>query len=243
MWDCPDLAVPAHIMRHVVHVESAGRPFAIGVVGARLSRQPRDLDEALAAVRLLKARGYDFSVGLAQVNRYNLAHHGIRSYEEAFDVCTNLRVGAQILRGCYERARDWGKALSCYYAGNFVTGFEQGYVRKVLDAMARSPGDDITVIARDRQGPRPPARDDGVALTRAEAGVAPHAATASVSPAPNALRPRTASRPPRARPRGPATVRGGVLVVPANDATRGPGTVAGEAASDDPPATDRAFVF
>ena len=33
---CPNLAVPAQVMRHVVHVESSANPFAIGVVGAQL---------------------------------------------------------------------------------------------------------------------------------------------------------------------------------------------------------------
>lgn len=58
MLDCPDLSVPHDIMHHVVHVESANNPFAIGVVGGRLSRQPRNLLEALEAVRLLKEQGF-----------------------------------------------------------------------------------------------------------------------------------------------------------------------------------------
>jgi type IV secretion system protein VirB1 len=169
MLDCPDLAVPVEIMHHVVHVESARNPFAIGVVGGRLSRQPRSLDEALAAVQTLKEQGYNFSVGIAQVNRYNLARYGLSSYAQAFETCPNLKAGSQILKECHDRARDWGKAFSCYYSGNFVTGFEHGYVQKVFDSMQRAAPSgvrvaDITVIPRTDRSVRRPARDDGVPL-------------------------------------------------------------------------------
>jgi Transglycosylase SLT domain len=184
MLDCPDLAVPVEIMHHVVHVESARNPFAIGVVGGRLSRQPRSLDEALAAVQTLKEQGYNFSVGIAQVNRYNLARYGLSSYAQAFETCPNLKAGSQILKECHDRARDWGKAFSCYYSGNFVTGFEHGYVQKVFDSMQRAAPSgvrvaDITVIPRTDRSVRRPARDDGVPL-RADA-----ATSAPVSTAPS----------------------------------------------------------
>ena len=44
---CPNLSVPMSIMQHVVQVESAGNPYAMGVVNGKLSRQPRNLAEAL----------------------------------------------------------------------------------------------------------------------------------------------------------------------------------------------------
>lgn len=138
MLDCPDLAVPREVMQHVVHVESSRNPFAIGVVGGYLARQPKSLDEALAAVRLLKDEGYNFSVGIAQVNRYNLAKYGLSTYAQAFEVCPNLQAGSKILRECYDRALDWGKAFSCYYSGNFVTGFEHGYVQKIFASIRKA---------------------------------------------------------------------------------------------------------
>lgn len=67
---CQDLAVPREVMHHVVLVESSYNPYAIGVVGGRLARQPRSLSEAVSTARMLEQRGYDFSLGLAQVNRY-----------------------------------------------------------------------------------------------------------------------------------------------------------------------------
>jgi type IV secretion system protein VirB1 len=157
LMSCPSMAVPNDVMQHVVHVESAFNPYAIGVVGARLARQPRSLVEALATVRMLEARVYNFSVGLAQVNRHNLARQGLASYERAFESCPNLQAGSRILSECYERSgRDWGKAFSCYYSGNFITGFQHGYVQKIFDSMrgqARlsSPVEPIGVVAESRR--------------------------------------------------------------------------------------------
>ncbi len=135
---CPNLAVPAEVMHHVVNVESGYNPYAIGVVGGQLVRQPQNLDEALATVQMLESKGYNFSVGVAQVNRSNLLKYGLDSYQKAFDPCENLAVGSQILNGCYySSGGDWGKAFSCYYSGNFVTGFRDGYVQKIYDSMNR----------------------------------------------------------------------------------------------------------
>ena len=138
MMGCPNLAVPAEVMQHIVNVESSHNPFAIGVVGGQLARQPQNLGEALATVRMLEEKGYNFSVGLAQVNRANLNKYGLDSYEKAFDRCSNLNVGARILSDCYASSgNDWGKAFSCYYSGNFVTGYRDGYVQKIYDSINR----------------------------------------------------------------------------------------------------------
>lgn len=143
MVNCPDLAVPMEVMQHVVNVESARNPFAIGVVGARLVRQPANLPEAIATVHMLEDQGYNFSLGIAQVNRYNLAKYGLTSYERAFDICASIRAGARILSECHTLAGgDWGKSFSCYYSGNFLKGFEDGYVQKVFDSMrGTAPGE------------------------------------------------------------------------------------------------------
>lgn len=134
---CGPLAVPEDVMAHVVHVESSRNPFAIGVVGGRLLRQPRNLGEAVATVRMLEARGYNYSIGLAQVNRVNFARFGLDTPEAGFDVCNNLAAGAKILAECLQRHDGrWGDAFSCYYSGNARAGYEHGYVQKVFDAMA-----------------------------------------------------------------------------------------------------------
>jgi type IV secretion system protein VirB1 len=139
LMGCQGLAVPGHVMHHVVQVESAYNPYAIGVVGGRLQRQPKTLDEAVATAAMLEEKGYNFSLGLAQVNRYNLKKYGLQSLRTAFDVCRNLRAGSRILAECYQRSgNDWGKSFSCYYSGNFVTGYRHGYVQKVYASMQRA---------------------------------------------------------------------------------------------------------
>jgi type IV secretion system protein VirB1 len=138
MLACQDMAVPMDVMQHVINVESSRNPYAIGVVGGALARQPKQLDEALATVRMLEEKGYNFSVGLAQVNRYNLPKYGLDSYEKAFRQCDNLVAGSRILAECYKRSGgDWGKSFSCYYSGNFTTGFRHGYVQKIYDSIQR----------------------------------------------------------------------------------------------------------
>lgn len=133
---CQDLAVPINVMEHIVRIESSFNPFAIGVVGGRLVRQPETLPEAVATARMLEGQGYNFSLGLSQVNRYNLGKYGLASYEAAFQSCPNLQAGARILAECHQRTGgDWGKAFSCYYSGNTVTGFRHGYVQKVFASM------------------------------------------------------------------------------------------------------------
>lgn len=129
----------------VVSVESGRNPYAIGVVDGHLVRQPQNLNEAVATAEALEQGGWNFSVGLAQVNKKNLEKKGV-SYAQAFDTCRNLKLGAQILTDCYQRAKvsfpDQQAALraafSCYYSGNFTRGFQPdkpgapSYVAKVV---------------------------------------------------------------------------------------------------------------
>lgn len=222
LMGCQGLAVPSEVMHHVVRVESSYNRYAIGVVGGRLARQPRNLPEALATVRMLEGRGFNFSIGLAQVNRYNLDKYGLGSYEEAFEPCANLRAGSKILAECYHRAgRDWGKSFSCYYSGNFSTGFRHGYVQKIYaslregrEANESTGAPPIEVVSRESRRTMPVDRHplyrraEGVQADRgAEAPMV--SSSLSVSPdASPASRPRWAARivseSPRAEPVGSA---------------------------------------
>lgn len=134
--DATTLSVPENVMQSIVHVESGNNPFAIGVVGDKLLRQPRTLGEAASTAARLQQLGKNFSVGLAQVNLSNFKWTGIKDWTAAFDRCTNLAAGAKIFSECYGRSgNDYGKAISCYYSGNFSTGFSHGYVQKVTARM------------------------------------------------------------------------------------------------------------
>lgn len=128
----------------VIAQESGGNPYAIGVVGDSLVRQPRTKAEALATARALERRGYKFSVGLGQIYVGNWSWLGL-DMEKAFDPCANLQAMQTVLATCYQRAL--GKfsdeqqavqaAFSCYYSNNFTTGFREGYVQSVVANAAR----------------------------------------------------------------------------------------------------------
>lgn len=139
--------IPQDIMSAVVLTESQKNPFAIGVVNGYV-KQPKTKAEAINTAYQLHAQGKNFSMGVAQINKYNLKAYGV-SFETIFDPCTNLRVGSLILLDCYKRAskgsatinESWEKAFSCYYSGNFKTGFKQDfpnqppYVTKVVNRL------------------------------------------------------------------------------------------------------------
>lgn len=185
LMDCQGLAVPREVMQHVVRVESSFNPFAIGVVGGRLARQPRNLSEAVATARMLERRGYNFSLGLAQVNRYNLAKQGLATYEQAFQACPNLQAGSRILAECHGRSGgSWGRAFSCYYSGNFTTGYRHGYVQKVFASMGQAAparADESLAIEVIGPGPRRATRPAAVSSPRRAAAATPDAAARRVA--------------------------------------------------------------
>jgi type IV secretion system protein VirB1 len=140
--DCPGLA-EVEIMSRIVRVESSGNPFAIGVVGARLQRQPVNLQEAVQTIEHLEKAGFNYSIGLSQINRVHFKRLGwVGDMKQGFEACRNLQAGADIYLRCKQGAARSSKApspdatlrsaLSCYYSGNYVDGERLGYVDKVL---------------------------------------------------------------------------------------------------------------
>lgn len=134
--------VHPHTARAIASVESSLNPYAIGVVGGALQRQPRTRSEALATIEALEADGWNYSVGLAQINAGNFARLGLTP-GTALDPCTSLKAMQSVLDECYSRAASNNtaqdalrSALSCYYSGNFTTGLRHGYVDKVVRASA-----------------------------------------------------------------------------------------------------------
>lgn len=159
----------------LVRTESGFNPYAIGVVGGHLTRQPASLDEARATARELSSRSFSYSVGLAQVNERNFAKYGL---DEAtmFEPCRNLQAGGAILTECFARSSGTGRAtqaalraaLSCYYSGNFTTGFSSGYVSRVVASAqrnARKGGVEPIPVVRDVPPPARQRRMDAVATT------------------------------------------------------------------------------
>jgi len=160
-------------MAAVARVESGFNEFAIGVVGGQLVRQPANKAEAVATAIALEQGGFNFSMGLGQVNRYNLVKYGL-NYETAFEPCDNLKAGAAILTECFARAKksfatdqaSLQAAFSCYYSGNFSTGFrpdfqgQPSYVQKVLNSagVGAATGTQPMAVARTGGTPANPSR-------------------------------------------------------------------------------------
>ncbi len=139
--------VHADTARALVQVESDFNPWAIGIVGGTLERQPQGRAEALVTARALRQAGWNFSVGLSQINVVNIDRLGL-TLENAFEPCTNLAAMQAVLLDCFDRAETvtysakpqqatLRQALSCYYSGNFTTGLQQGYVNKIAQATFR----------------------------------------------------------------------------------------------------------
>jgi type IV secretion system protein VirB1 len=142
---CAPLVAPS-TAQAIVAIESSFNPNAIGVVSGVLERQPRNTGEALATARALQVNGWNFSVGLAQINLGNLSRLGL-SLPEAFEPCTNLKAMQTLLGECQQRESSTGptqaglrRLLSCYYSGNFTTGFRHGYVTRVVKVANRFLG-------------------------------------------------------------------------------------------------------
>lgn len=124
--------VHPQIMHGIIRQESSFNPYAIGVVNGRLSRQPTTHSEAIATVKMLQRNGMNYSMGLAQVNKQHMGRFGFTA-ENIFEPCANVKAGATIFNQCHIAAKQRfgntphaiGAALSCYYSGNFTTGFKR----------------------------------------------------------------------------------------------------------------------
>lgn len=127
-----------NVIYKIVQTESSKKPYAINVNGKyTMSRQPRNINEALKAISQLKSMNASFDVGLAQINSVHFKPGGVfykKGYtpEDALDTCTNLKMSALILDSAFERTQDLKKSLSIYNTGSKSKGFKNGYVYKVL---------------------------------------------------------------------------------------------------------------
>jgi type IV secretion system protein VirB1 len=131
---------PAAIIA-VMKQESNLRPYRININRSqvKLKIQPKSYQEAVTWSKYLIKQGYNIDMGLMQINSANLKRLHL-TVETAFNPCTNLRAGAQILFENYQRASSrygHGKvafysALSAYNTGSFAKGFKNGYVGKVI---------------------------------------------------------------------------------------------------------------
>lgn len=131
--------VAPQTMVTLVKTESKGNRLAIGLNGARLRFQPRNESEAVAWVKYLEQHKYNFDVGLGQINIKNIQKRKLKP-EQLFDPCLNLSIAGEILTQNYLQASKTTKdqqhalkkALSMYNTGNQYSGFNNGYVNRIL---------------------------------------------------------------------------------------------------------------
>jgi type IV secretion system protein VirB1 len=152
------------IAQAITSVESAFNPYAIGVAGGALVRQPRNKAEAVATVVALHAAGWNYDLGCRQINKANLPKYAL-DLESVFDPSRNAAVGSAIYDDCHRRAAArftsgpavTRAALSCYNSGNFSTGQRRiggkpSYADKVIAALPTSsipqPGLAIRVVSK-----------------------------------------------------------------------------------------------
>ena len=122
------------IITRLINNESSGKPFAIAVKGLSTFNQPTNEKDAISSIKKLESLGFNYSVGLMQINYTNFKYAGLTP-EAAFNYCDNIKAGAKIFNDCHVRAKKKfrGKsdkfildsAASCYYSGNFTFGFKK----------------------------------------------------------------------------------------------------------------------
>lgn len=133
-------------MRAIIKAESGRNPLALNLnKGKRLRYQAKSMKQAIAWANYLEAHNYNFDIGISQVNIKNAHKYGYRAYQ-LLDICTNLKVASEILAQNYSQAKMVStnqqdalrKAISAYNTGNFRSGFNNGYVAKVVSHAAGS---------------------------------------------------------------------------------------------------------
>lgn len=144
--------VGSRTLAAVIRVESGGHPWVINSNTQKRSWRFDSKEAAESAARQLIARGDSIDIGLAQINSRNLRGLGL-GVSQIFDICTNIKAGAQILGGCYASATRKANvapgqqallhALSCYNTGSLWAG--RSYVNRVV-AAAAVPGDTVAVL-------------------------------------------------------------------------------------------------
>jgi len=90
-------------MAAIVRVESGGNPLAMWNNTTDQRILPTTLQQAQAYLAQAMAAGQKVDVGIAQVDTENFAAYGL-NLDNAFDACTNLHVGAEILAANYGQA-------------------------------------------------------------------------------------------------------------------------------------------
>lgn len=167
--ECVNVA-PTEIVSALIHVESAGAPHALTVIGKAgvvLKQQPKvkNLEEARRVAALKVAAGYTVKVGLMQVSSTDLARFGI-PLSQGFSPCPNILAGSRVYSEIADRVASLGQyfptylkktqaAISAYKTGSYWTGILNGYSDKVMRVMAAGgeyPMDTVRIKVIEKPG-------------------------------------------------------------------------------------------
>lgn len=140
---CAPNVAPSTIQQ-IIKVESGGDKLAVNINrrGNRTLRPTikiKSTKDASAVANAAIRAGHTVDMGYMQVNSANLKKLGY-TVEDMFDPCKNIAAGASILASAYAQAlpRHGNEqaallaALSVYNTGDFIRGFENGYVAKYI---------------------------------------------------------------------------------------------------------------
>ena len=135
---CAPMVAPS-TMSAVVQHESGGNPLAMwdNTTGRRYL--PSTIQQAVQILRQLLADGDKVDVGIAQVDTENFQHYGL-TVQTAFNACTNIHVGGEILEAAWFQAKHAGlhgqaalfHAFEAYNSGGIYG--DGGYAKSIYAA-------------------------------------------------------------------------------------------------------------
>jgi type IV secretion system protein VirB1 len=130
---------PETVLTSIARTESRLRPYVIHVNAPHVGiYDPTSREDADTLVRRLTALGWNFDVGLTQVNSRNFHALGVTA-EDMLDPCKNLTAAARVLEAGYRQALHASlpgrsileTAYSYYNSGKADRGFGNGYTEAV----------------------------------------------------------------------------------------------------------------
>ncbi len=126
--------ISPRLLQGLTRVESSHRPYAINYRkdGKFISVYPDSYNSAIEWIKYLWIGGYNFDLGLGQINRKNIERHNINPYH-LLDACYNLQWSAYFLSDCIDRYGYTWEAVGCYNASSKDKRI--GYARKIYNEL------------------------------------------------------------------------------------------------------------
>ncbi len=118
-----------HLLKAIAKVESGMHPYAVNInlKGRNKSFYIKNKKVASAFISYLEKKGYDFDVGISQINIRNIRRFGL-SPVELLDPCKNIEISARILR---ELTRKYGVTWNAVWRYNG----SKNYSKKIFKAL------------------------------------------------------------------------------------------------------------